>query len=316
MAGSLIIGGAGFVGSHLSKALIGRGERPVAVVKPTTNTSLLQALAPNAEIRRIAPDDLAALAELFDEKQPEIVYYVAANPRATGATIFDEVDQHLKPALMQLLTALRAASEAKFPPRAFVRTGTLAEYGDAPTPHSEEMRGIPSTIYGVSALAGTRVLEVVDKALPFRVANARLALVYGWGQSKKFLVPLMIDSFLRGDEVTINDPDAVRDLIHVEDVCEALIALGQTPNETPGPINIGSGEALSMREAAEIILEAAGAPMNLVRYGDPSLTTGSRRLEVTTGRAAQLIGWRAKTPFRDGARALVEKSRREGAAQG
>lgn len=309
MAGSLIIGGAGFVGSHLSRTLTKRGERVIVVAKPTTNTSLLNSLAHGAEVRRIAPGDRSALTALFDENRPETVYYLAGNPRASGETVFDEVDQHLQPALIQLLTVLRAASEAKEPPRSFVRTGTLAEYGDAPTPHSEEMRAIPSTIYGVCALAGTRILEVVDKALPFRLANARLALTYGWGQSPAFLVPLMICRFLQGQPVTINNPDAVRDLIHVDDVCDALIRLGATRNDTPGPVNIGSGEALSMREAAEIILKAVGAPRDLIRYGDPALATGSRRLEMTTDRAAQLLGWRAKIRFSEGVREMIDKAK-------
>ncbi len=312
MKNALVIGGAGFVGSYLSAALTRRGYSVTAVIRPSTSVALLQALAPNAVIRRIAPDDHHAFSTLFDEDWRESVFYVAGNPRARGRTIFEEMAAHLQPAVTHLLTTLRIAAEAKRPPRVFVRAGTLAEYGDAPTPHSEEMRGIPSTAYGVCALSGTRILEVVDKALPFRVANARLALVYGWLQSTEYLVPLMVQNFLRGEPVVINDPDAVRDLIHVNDVCGALIALAETENPTPGPVNVGSGEAISMQSAAETIADAAGAARNLIRKGDPSLTSGSRRLEMTTDRAAELVGWRAKIKFRDGVRELIDKAKSAG----
>lgn len=312
MTASIIIGG-GFLGSHLSRHLTARKRAVTAIVKPSTNTALLDALAPEVKVGRINPDDTDALIRIFNETQPDTIYYVAGNPRATAESVFDEVEAHLQPAVLNLLTVLRAASQSKFPPRVFVRAGTLAEYGDAPTPHSEEMRGVPSTVYGVCALSGTRLLEVIDKSLPFRVANARLALMYGWGQSTRFLLPLLITRILAGQPVTINDPDAVRDLIHVDDVCEALIALADTQNATPGPINIGSGEALSMGQAAEIILEITGGARTLVQAGDPSKATGSRRLEMTTDRAALLVGWRARINFRDGVRALIENIRKDSA---
>lgn len=309
---ALIVGGAGFVGSYLSAELLRRGSAVTAVIRPSTKASLLQELAPSAAIRRIDAGDQTALNGAFRELQPDAVFYVAGTPRARTQTVFDEFAAHLQPAVSQLLLTLRAAAETAHPPRAFVRAGTLAEYGDAPTPHAEDMRGVPSTVYGVCALSGTRMLEVIDKALPYRIANARLALIYGWRQTPAFLIPLMVDRFLRGEPVVVNDPDAVRDLIHVNDVCDALIALAGTDNPTPGPINIGSGEAISMREAAETILEVAGARRDLLRFGDPSLTTGSRRLEMTTDRAALLVGWRAKIGFRDGIRDMVAQARLAG----
>ncbi|MDZ7627762.1 MAG: NAD-dependent epimerase/dehydratase [Parvularculaceae bacterium] len=309
MTASIIIGAGGFLGSHLSKNLLARGRSVTAILKPSTNTELLRTLAPGAEIRRIAPDDAAGLTRLFEERRSNTIYYVAGSPRLSAENIFDEVEALLQPAMLNLLAVLRAAAQCKFPPPVFVRAGTLAEYGDAPTPHSEEMRCIPSTVYGACALCGSRMLEVVGNSMPFRVANARLALMYGWGQSAQFLLPLMIERFLSGKPVTINDPDAVRDLIHVDDACEALIALADTQNATPGPINIGSGEALSMGDAAEIILQITGAARSLVLTGDPSKRTGSRRLEMTTDRAAELVGWRARIGFRDGIQSLIEEVR-------
>ncbi len=306
---ALIIGGAGFVGSHLAAALRERGGAATAVIRPSTSTALLHELAPAAGVRRVEPGDQAAIAAVFNEIRPDTVFYLAGTPRARSPSIFDEFTAHLQPAVTSLLATLRAAAETASPPKVFVRAGTLAEYGDAPTPHSEEMRGIPSTAYGVCTLSGTRMLEVIDKALPYRIANARLALIYGPRQTTQFLIPLMVERFSRGEPVVINDPDAVRDLIHVKDVCGALMALAETDRPTPGPINIGSGEAISMQSAAETILDVLGAPRALLRHGDPSRTTGSRRLEITTDRAAALLGWRAGITFRDGVSDMIRQAR-------
>jgi nucleoside-diphosphate-sugar epimerase len=306
---ALIIGGAGFVGSYLAAELLRRGCAATAVIRSSTATPLLQDLAPAAGVRRVDAGDQPAMNAVFKELRPDAVFYVAGTPRARAKSVFDEFDAHLQPAVSQLLLTLRAAAESQQPPRVFVRTGTLAEYGCASTPHREDMRAIPATVYGVCALAGTRMLEIFENAVPFRIASARLALVYGWRQPESFLIPLMVNRFVRGQPVTVNDAEAVRDLIHVSDVCDGLIALAETDNFTSGPINVGSGEALSMREVAQTILTIIGAPYDLLQNGDPSLATGSQRLEMTTNRAAELIGWRARIRFRDGVQTMVDQAR-------
>ena len=305
MNSALVIGGAGFVGSHLCASLARRRCRTIAAVRPATRTDLLHSLAPAVTVMRVETQNHGALKALFDKTAPDTVFYVAGNGRVRKSSIFDDFSVHLDPAVFSLLAALRAAAEAKSPPQAFIRTGTLAEYGDAPTPHAENVRPQPTTVYAASVLAGSSILEVAERSLPFRIANARLGLVYGPRQSTDFLIPMMLQRFMRGEPVVINDPEAVRDLIHVSDVCDALISLAETASFVPGPVNIGSGEALSMRVAAEIILEELGGPQTLIRAGDPSLAIGSRRLILATEKMAALTGWRAKLDFRAGVRSLI-----------
>ena len=85
-----------------------------------------------------------------------------------------------------------------------IRAGSLAEYGLAPLPTREEAREEPVTVYGASLVAATHFVGALQSRLPFSVATARLALVYGPSQSIDYLVPLLITRCLAGKNSIVN----------------------------------------------------------------------------------------------------------------
>src|SRR3546814_11080573 len=80
-------------------------------------------------------------------------------------------------------------AEQDRPPRAVVRTGSIAEYGTGPLPYREDQHEEPETPYAVTHVIGTEQLRRLASILPFPVVTVRLALVYGPGQSEDFLIP-------------------------------------------------------------------------------------------------------------------------------
>ncbi|NWG91521.1 MAG: NAD-dependent epimerase/dehydratase family protein, partial [Parvularculaceae bacterium] len=206
-----------------------------------------------------------------------------------------------------LISILRAAETT--PPRVLVRAGTIAEYGEAAYPNDETVRERPVTAYGAAMLAGTHFLSALAPSLPYRVVNGRLALVYGPKQSTEFLIPLIVQRCLAGEPVTINDPDSSRDFIYVDDAARGLIALAEMKDPTADPINLGSGRPLTMREAADVIVKAAGASPSLINRGARSPQSGAKKLLLTTERAMSLAGWRAGIPFEEGISRMLREIR-------
>jgi nucleoside-diphosphate-sugar epimerase len=297
MSRALIIGGAGFVGSRLARRLLDRGDEVHLLVRPTTSLWRIERFLDRLTIHIAEGGDLELLSRIFAAARADIVYYLARTARGAEPPL-KEADALAHSAVGGLIRILRAAEAA--PPRVLVRAGTIAEYGDAGYPNDESVRERPVTVYGAAMLAGTHILSALAPSLPYRVANGRLALIYGPQQSTEFLIPLIVEKCLAGEPVTINDPDSSRDFIYVDDAVRGLIALAEMTTASADPINLGSGRPITMQQAADIIVKAAEAPPSLIRRGEPSSAAGAKKLLLTTERARTLAGWRASIPFEEG----------------
>jgi GDP-L-fucose synthase len=118
-------------------------------------------------------------------------------------------------------------------------------------------------------------------------------------------VPALIRKMLAGaDEVVLwGDGSPTREFLYVEDAAEAflLAADRQTGAE---PINIGTGEEISIGELAETIAELTGFGGEIV--WDRSMPNGQPRRRLDTNRALELLGFRAATPLREGLGRTIE----------
>ena len=282
MATVLITGAAGFIGSHLAAACIARGDSTHALVRPD-EPAVVARVPRGAQVHAIALGERAAVAECFAEVQPELVFHLGVRTRRSPAADLSDVRGSIEEDLLHLATLLSVAASSPLPPRSFVRTGTLAEYGDIPAPYREEQREYPINAYATAMVAGTHYLDMLRPRLPYAALTARLALVYGPGQAKDFFVPTLITHCIRRQPMTVNRPEDRRDLLFVDDAAEALLRLAEAPPPV-GIINVGTGIAPSTREIAGHVLARTGADAGLIRFGEggpkgdgpPELPRGNR----------------------------------------
>jgi nucleoside-diphosphate-sugar epimerase len=145
--------------------------------------------------------------------------------------------------------------------------------------------------------------------VPFELAWGRPFLLYGPGEDERRLIPYVARALLEGRPADVGDGALVRDFLHVEDVVGAFAAL--LDSDVRGPVNIASGVGVTLREAIELVAQAAGAP-ELVRFdrvparpGDPRELVGSAellregtqfvpRIALEPGIAATVDWWRAR----------------------
>ena len=109
------------------------------------------------------------------------------------------------------MVLLAKASDAQHPPDRIVRAGSVSEYGSAPTPHREETREQPETVYAAGLVAAAHYVGALQSRLPFPVVTARLSLIYGPRQSTEYLVPYLITSCLDGVHATEHDREILDD---------------------------------------------------------------------------------------------------------
>lgn len=302
----LITGGAGFIGSHLAAHELARGNNVHVLVRPTTTLNRLARLNGDLNVHHCDLADAAALADCFAAARPERVFHLGVRTRRPPEPNIDQAIDSVREDLLNTLTLLKAAAEAPVPPKILVRAGTIAAYGDLPPPFEECQRERPLTAYGAAMVAGAHYSNLLQPCLPFQVVTARLALVYGFGQSTAFLVPSMIEKCLAGQPVVLRNPDARRDLIYVDDVVEglSLVARKGLPADQP-IINLATGIAPSVREMADVVVRATGCDPDLIRVA-PTPGVGDTVLVSSPDLARDLLGWTSKTRFSDGIARTVE----------
>jgi len=192
------------------------------------------------------------------------------------------------------------------PPRAFIRTGSLAVYGESKTPSLEDQREQPLHVYTTAGVCGTHYAALLQPRLPFPVLHARLALTYGWGQGDNYFIPWLIDRCLQGIPSEVRRPDDFRDLIEVGDIVRGLRAMADADLEGGTILNLSTGKAPAMREVAEIVMAATGV--------DPALVTFARdfhndlRVSSLCGapeKAERLLGWHPTIDLEEGIARLV-----------
>lgn len=305
----LVTGGAGFIGSHLARRLVDRGDELSLVVRETTDTSRIDDIAGDIGIHVAELDDGSSLKRIFRETRPEAVVHLAAMTRpAKNGTILHDAQCALSD-VSALLNVLGAAESATTPPALFLRAGTLAEYGDGPYPYREDQREQPVSTYAAGMVAATHLCDALQTELSFPVISARLALVYGTGQSKSFLIPQLIDTCLSAGTMHVRYPEERRDLIHVDDVTTALARLIDEPPVNNKTINIATGEAPTMREVANLVMQLTGAPDGSVTFGSGTGAHGVSSLVGSPELMQLLYGWAAQTGLEEGLRALIEAKR-------
>ncbi|WP_062204902.1 NAD(P)-dependent oxidoreductase [Aureimonas sp. AU12] len=306
----LITGGGGFIGAHLAAAGLARGLDVHVTTRPGSDAGRVDRLAPRAIRHEVDLRDRAALRRCLRAARPHVVFHLAASPRRPLRSDLEDVADFVSEDLGGLVRLLQEASSAPHPPAAFVRSGSIAEYGEAPLPHVEERREQPVTAYGASLVAASQIVASLGSRLPFPAVTARFGLVYGPEQAADYFIPQAIAACLAGDGFMVRRSQDRRDLVFVEDVAEALLRIGHAPSLQPGIVNVASGSAPSMGEIAEVIAGIVGMDSRRLALREDGPPTGAPHLCLDVSKVRSLFGWQATTPLREGLTRTVNWTRR------
>jgi nucleoside-diphosphate-sugar epimerase len=157
----------------------------------------------------------------------------------------------------------------------------------------------PSTIYGQCK----NELRAWCEARDLSVASARLFLVYGPREHPARLVPSVTRSLLAGEIAECSAGTQRRDYLHSNDVAAGLLHLLRS--DITGPVNVGSGEAVTVRTVIDIIARTCGRH-DLVRFGARPTPTNEPPLLVAAGsRLRDELGWRPRIGLEEGLRECV-----------
>ena len=293
----LVTGGAGFIGSHLTDALLGRGDE-VTVVDDLSRGRLAR-LDPRAGLHKLSITGAGSLTSLVEQARPELICHLAAqiDVRVSVVAPADDAQTNVV-GTVNVLEAARAAGARVL----FCSTGGALYGRDAPIPSLEDVLPLPESPYGIAKYCAEQYVGLYNRLHGTGHTILRLANVYGPRQDpagESGVIPIFCARVLAGERPVIyGDGTQTRDYVYVGDAVEAFLAAADRGR--PGTWNIGTGTEVSVLGLARLIGEAAG------RDVDPEFT-GARagellRSALAVERAHRDLGWTPRVPLAEGVR--------------
>lgn len=295
----MVTGAAGFIGTQLVKDLVAIGRPVVAVDCFLPDSYSSQIKRGNAEILaeldgvRFVEADVRRTLAADHWRGVEAIVNLAAMPGLTkswedfelySSTNFEAVNQLVHQSLEHSI-------------KHFVQISTSSVYGTSAR-GSESIGLNPSSPYGVTKLAGERLVSAYGQSLGLPFTILRYFSVYGPGQRPDMAYHKFIDAILNGRELVIfGDGRQSRSNTFLTDITEAtcLVLEREASNSA---LNVAGSESYDLLEVIGLIAELTGLDPNLrfeaARNGDQRVTLGD------TSRFREIYGWKPRVSLRDG----------------
>ncbi len=313
----LVIGGAGYIGSHVVRELLDNGAK--VTVFDNLSSGLRSNLFPEAGFVHGTILDTEALRGVMSGADFDGLIHLAALKAAGESMLLPE--KYSVNNLTGTLNILNAASEAGI--KRVVFSSSAAVYGEpAYLPIDEKHPSIPENYYGFTKLEIERILAWYDKLKGIKFTALRYfnaagydaaARVSGLEMNPANLLPIIMEVAagtreklqIFGNDYNTPDGTCIRDYVHVSDLAAAHYKAFQylVQNNSSLTVNLGSENGLSVTEMLETARRVTGKaiPAEIAprRVGDPE------KLVASSALAKELLGWEARF---SSAESLIETS--------
>lgn len=297
----MVTGGSGFLGGHLVDDLESRSDS-VEVFVPRSREYDLR--------------DRAAVERALVDADPDVVIHLAASVGGIGANRKNPGRYFYDNAIMgiELLEAARRRGVEKF-----TILGTICAYPKhTPVPFEEEelWNGFPEETnapYGVAKRALHTMSEAYRAQYGFNSIYLMPVNLYGprddFDLETSHVIPALIRKCLeardRGDDsiTAWGTGTATREFLHVRDAAAGILDATER-YDSSDPVNLGSGEEISVRDLVHLIADLTGFDGEI--EWDTSKPDGQPRRKLDTSRARERFGWEASTALEDGLRETIE----------
>lgn len=304
----LVTGAGGFIGSHLTEALVEAGAKVRVFIRYNSRAGRgnLEDLGPKLlEQIEIIAGDLRD-ADVIDRsvKGCDTVFHLGAlvgipysyqNPREVVETN-----------VMGTFNVLNAARDHGV--NRIVHTSTSEVYGSAryvPIDEAHPLQG--QSPYSASKIGADKLAESFYASFNLPVVTIRPFNAYGPRQSARAIIPTLITQALASEEIRLGNMDALRDFTFVTDTVEGFVKAAQTPEAVGKVINIGSGREISIEQLAHIIINTIQSPAKIVV--DETRVRPSRsevtRLLADPRLAKETLGWEPLVSLEEGIKKTV-----------
>ena len=304
MARVVVTGGAGFLGSHISTALLERGDQVVAVDNLSTGrVENLEHLFGNDAFQFVRRD----VSEYLWVPGPVDAVLHFASP----ASPRDYLELPIQTLKVGSLGTHNGLGLAKDKGARFLLASTSEVYGDPQVhPQPEDYWGHvnpvgPRGVYDEAKRFAEAISMAYARTHGMAVRIVRIFNTYGPRLRARDgrVVSNFIDQALRGEPLTVyGDGAQTRSFCYVDDEVRGLLAL--LDSDLDGPCNIGNPDEFTVRELADLVIEVTDSTSEVVHADLPVDDPAKRRPDIT--RARTELGWEPKVQLREGIERTVE----------
>jgi UDP-glucose 4-epimerase len=309
----VVIGGAGFLGSHIVDQLTQTPAREIVVldnfVRGTRENLIMAVPDPRVSVVDGSVTDLALMRQLMEGT--DYVFHLAA---LWLYECVNEPRSALEVNVVGTYNVIEAATDAGV--KKVVYSSSASVYGDAAfTPMTEEHPFNNRTMYGATKVAGEQFFRAFHEQRGLDYAGLRYMNIYGPRMDYKgtyvSVIMKVLDRIDAGEPpVIFGDGSQAYDFVHVSDVARANI-LALQADATDEFFNIGIGVKTTIRELVDLLLAITGSDL------EPEYRPGEQMFVThrvgSTEKAERLLGFRAVIPLEEGLRSVVDWRREDSA---
>jgi UDP-glucose 4-epimerase len=299
MSRCLVTGGAGFIGSHVTRGALARGY--AVRVLDDFSTGHRRNLADVASQIELVEGDIRSLATVRKAVEGvEVIFHLAALG-SVPRSVDDPATTH-DVNISGSLNVLLAAREANV--RRVVYSASSSAYGDTPTlPKREEMLPQPLSPYAVSKLAVEHYLAAFHNCYGLQSVSLRYFNVFGPRQDPSStyaaVIPAFVSRMVRGQRpIIFGDGEQSRDFCYIDNVVEANLLGADAPQTRAEVMNIACGERISLNEIVKLLNRSLGTKIE-PEYRDPRPGDVKHSL-ADLAVAKRVIGYEPKILFAEG----------------
>ena len=311
MPTSLVTGGAGFLGAHLSRELLSMGRK--VVVLDDLSGGFAENVPAGVELVRGSVLDDALLGSLFERHRFEHVYHLAAYA-AEGLSHFIRRFNYQN----NVVGSINVLNEAvKHRSKHFVFTSSIAVYGSGQPPLREDQTPRPEDPYGVAKLAVELDLAAAHEMFGIDYTIFRPHNVYGEyqniGDRYRNVIGIFMNQIMAGKALSIfGDGTQTRAFSYIGDIVGPLARCVDVPGARNQIFNIGGDTPYSLRQLAEAVLSVTGSKSEL-RF----LAARKEVLHAFSdhGKAARVFGAGPSTSLEEGLTRMWAWARQQGPRQ-
>ena len=303
----LLTGGAGYIGSHIARALLASGRD--VVVLDDLSTGVREKVPAEATFVKASVLDGYSVMTALQEHHVDGVIHLAAK-KAVGESV-EQPLYYYSENVGGVIALLHAMSSAGT--KHLVFSSSAAVYGTPDdVPVREDSATIPESPYGETKLIGEWLVKDFANAHPLNWIALRYFNVAGAGSpeladpSVNNLIPMVFRALANGERPKIfgtdyptPDGSCIRDYIHVADLAEAHVAAAASleAGSENAVLNVGTGTGASVIEVMNVISAVIGSDVNAEavgrRAGDPPVTIAQ------ADRIREVLGWEATRSLHD-----------------
>ena len=314
----LITGSTGFIGSHLVKKLVDKYQ-VIALVPPSDIG--IRSLPKDVHVEYAGLEDFDLVKKIISKYEPKVIVHLGAITPVRYS--FENPDIYQKVNYLATINLVESAIKVKDFEK-FVFASTEETYGWQPVkkPFTEDLSLHPDSPYAVSKVAAEKYIQMMTRAFGFPAVILKACNTFGRKNEKGYIVEYIITEMLKGNSPQLGTPEAVRDLMYVDDHVNGYLKAVQfelpksrerkktlEKNPIAFTFNIGNGFEFTVKVTAQKIAKMIGFKGE-IKTGFPKdypwRPSVAPYLSLNASYAQKILKWKPEVSLEEGLQKTID----------